>query len=238
MIHNYLKKNTSDGVTKKLCKSNDTDAEKQIFEPIYKDIADQNAVKLEIGDVILTFNKIIKKAKIDVDDRKSLNPIKYRQRGFYSQDLNATIKEYIIKEVEKDPVFNSYIRIRSNQGSQYFIIKDKYILYVKQLYGSLNKPQSFPTPNSNKLCNGTLSLGLSQHTPVLFIGPNVKQLKQADAFVTSLISRKEVNWTLSSVDLFSNTNVIPITTIIKNEDTEKEILTVKDGLGKQKKEIN
>lgn len=210
-------------------KGNTDESEKQIFEPIYKDIANPEAVKTEIGDVIKVFNEIIKIAKKDVDDRKFENNVKYSQRAFYSQDLNATIKEQIIRRIDSDPVFNSKVRIRKNSGSIYFIIKDKYILYIKRLYGKHNKPNCYPTPNSAKLFNGTLFPGLQEHIPVLFIGPNLGNINETDAFVTSLISRNEINWSLVSNDLFSETNVKQLISP-KMEETEKEVVKLKKGL--------
>jgi len=228
---NKSTKNTEQGVkVNHYGKSNVKELEKQVFEPIYKDIANQKAVKAEIGDVIEVFNTIIKKAKSEVDDRKSENQIKYSQRAFYSQDLNATIKEHIIKRIDSDPIFNNKVRIRKNSGSIYFIVKDKYILYVKRLYGVQNKPNCFPTPNSNKLFNGTLFPGLNEHIPVLFIGPNLSNLNETDAFVTSLISKNEVNWSTISNDLFSDTGVKQLFIPKVVEKDNKEVVRLKKGL--------
>lgn len=216
-------------------KGNINESEKQVFESIYKDIANPEAVKTEIGDVIKVFNEIIKIAKREVDDRKFENNVKYSQRAFYSQDLNATIKEQIIRRIDSDPVFNSKVRIRKNSGSIYFIIKDKYILYVKRLYGKQNKPNCYPTPNSTKLFNGTLFPGLKDHIPVLFIGPNLGNINETDAFVTSLISRNEINWSLVSNDLFSETDVKQLISP-KVEEVEKEVVKLKKGLEKPNQE--
>ncbi len=219
-------------------KSNNNELEKQIFEPIYKDLANPEAVKAEIGDVIKVFNEIIKIAKREVDDRKFENNVKYSQRAFYSQDLNATIKEQIIRRIDSDSVFNSKVRIRKNSGSIYFIVKDKYILYVKRLYGKQNKPNCFPTPNSTKLFNGTLFPGLNDHIPVLFIGPNLGNLNENDAFVTSLVSINEVNWSLVSYDLFSEVSVKQLISPVV-EETEKEVVKLKEGLKKSsEKQVN
>lgn len=229
-------RNTEQSVTvNRFRKGNTNESEKQIYEPIYKDIANPEAVKAEIGDVIKVFNEIIRIAKKEVDDRKFINNVKYSQRAFYSQDLNATIKEQIIRRIDSDPVFNSKVRIRKNSGSIYFIIKDKYILYVKRLYGKQNKPNSYPTPNSTKLFNGTLFPGLKEHIPVLFIGPNLGNISETDAFVTSLISRTEINWSLVSSDLFSETNVKQLI-IPKIEETEKEVVKLKKGLERPNQE--
>lgn len=210
-------------------KGKENESEKQEFELIYKDVANPQAVKAEIGDVIKVFNQIIKKAKMEVDGRKLENNIKYSQRAFYSQDLNATIKEMIIRRIESDSVFSNKVRIRKNSGSTYFIVKDRYVLYVKRLYGNQNKPNSYPTPNSDKLFNGTLFPGLSEHIPVLFIGPNLSNISETDAFVTSLISKKEVNWSLVSNSLFSESEVKQLK-VEKTVGTEKEVVKVKKGL--------
>lgn len=228
-------KNTDQSVTsKRYRKGNKTESEKQEIVPIYKDIANPEAVKSEIGDVIKVFNEEIKSAKKEVDESKSENPIKYGQRAFYSQDLNATIKEKLIKRMENDAFFNNKIRIRKNSGSVYFIVNDRYILYVKRLYGNQNKPNSYPTPNSNKLFNGTLFPGLKEHIPVLFIGPNLSNISETNAFVTSLISKYEVNWSLSSNDLFSDPLVkqLGVNTAREQEKEEKEVVKLKKGLGK------
>jgi len=219
-------------------KDNTNKSEKQILESIYKDVANPQAVKAEIGDVVLVFNQEIKKAKKEVDDRKFENPVKYNQRAFYSQDLNATIKEHIIKRMEVDKVFNGKVKIRLNSGSIYFIIKDKYILYVKRVYGYQNKPNCFPTPNSTKLFNGTLFPSLNDHIPVLFIGPNLSNLNETDAFVTSLISRKEINWSLVSNNLFSESEVKQLI-VADAVESDKEVVRLKKELeSPSQKQIN
>lgn len=214
--------------------------EKQEFEPIYKDIANPEAVRAEIGDIIRVFNQEIKTAKREVDERKAEKPIKYGQRAFYSQDLNATIKEKLLLRMESDATFNNKIRVRKNSGSVYFIVNDRYILYVKRLYGNQNKPNSYPTPKSSKLFDGSLFPGGNEHIPVLFIGPNLGNLNETDAFVTSLINRYEINWSLSSVDLFSESIVKQLKVRKEEEKEEKEIVKLKNGLGKpdQKKKAN
>jgi hypothetical protein len=219
-------------------KGTESESDKQAFMPIYKDVANQDAVKAEIGDVIRVFNEIIKTAKRQVDDSKSENIVKYSQRAFYSQDLNATIKEQIIRRIDSDKVFNNKVRIRKNSGSTYFIVKDKYILYVKRLYGKQNKPNSYPTQNSNKLYDGTLFPGLKDHIPVLFIGPNLSNINETDAFVTSLISRNEINWSLVSYDLFSETNIKQLV-VPKIEKEEKIVVKLKKDLeSPNQKQVN
>lgn len=230
---NYMDKqlnNTLASVNVIYDKSRKKEPEKQISEPFYKDIANIDAVKTEIGDVIEVFNDIIKSSRQEVDLRKSAKEVKYSQRGFYSQDLNATIKEKLIIRINSDPDFAKKIRIRKNYGSVYFIIKDRYILYVKRLYGKQNKPNSYPTPNSNKLFEGTLFPSYDEHTPVLFIGPNLSDIETTDAFVTSLISRNEINWSLKSSNLFTEAEVRELTSISTDEQPEKEIVKLKKGL--------
>lgn len=53
--------------------------------------------------------------------------------------------------------------------------------------------------NSSKVFSGDLFVG--KHIPFLFVGPNTK--KGDSSYVTSLVNRKEVNWTTESTDLFS-----------------------------------
>lgn len=218
---------------KRYRKGNEKELEKQQLEPIYKDIANPEAVKAEIGDIIRVFNQEIKAAKREVDEKKAEKPIKYSQRAFYSQDLNATIKENLILRMESDTGFNNKIRVRKNSGSVYFIVNDRYILYVKRLYGNQNKPNSYPTPKSSKLFDGSLFPGGNEHIPVLFIGPNLGNINETDAFVTSLINRYEINWSLSSVDLFNESIVKQLEVQkVKQEKVEKQVVRLKDGLGK------
>lgn len=229
-MRHILNKNTFQSVNSELYrKDTSRESEKQVFEPIYKDLGNPHAVKAEIGDVIEIFNQIIVVARKEVDKRKLENSIKYSQRAFYSQDLNATIKEQIIRRIDSDPDFKNKVRIRKNKGSVYFIVKDKYILYVKRLYGKQNKPNCYPTLNSEMLFNGTLFPGLIEHIPVLFIGPNLSNINETDAFVTSLINRKEVNWSLVSSDLFNETNVNQFVTT-EAEKQEKQVVKLKEGL--------
>lgn len=231
MQNNTIKNTLASVELKGYRKGSKLNLEKQEVIPIYKNMANPEAVKLEIGDIIKVFNDEIKAAKKEVDERKAEKPVKYSQRAFYSQDLNATIKERLLTRMKNDVAFNNRVRERKNSGSTYFIVNDRYILYVKRLYGNFNKPNSYPTPNSEKLFNGTLFPGGNDHIPVLFIGPNLGNLNESDAFVTSLISRYEVNWTLISGDLFSTSNVIGMMPTSK-EIEEKEVVKLKKGLGK------
>lgn len=196
---------------------------------IYKDIANQLAVKEEIGDVLLEFDIIIRDSKNEVNERRRNDLIKYAQRGYYSQDLNATIKSRILKKISSDIQFSNKIQVRKNSGSVFFIVKNKYILYVKRLYGQLNKPNSYPTQSSNKLYAGNLFPELS-HIPYLFIGPNLGS-EENNSFVTSLISRYEVNWTQPTMNLFE-TETIDINRQSDNSDEidQISILRVKENI--------
>lgn len=203
---------------------------------IYKDIANQQAVKEEIGDVLLEFDSIIKNSIDEVNEKRLGDSIKYAQRGYYSQDLNATIKSGILKRIATDSNFSNKIQVKTNSGSVFFIVKNKYVLYVKRLYGQLNKPKSYPTPSSNKLFAGNLFPELA-HIPYLFIGPNLGS-EGNNSFVTSLISKHEVNWTQATMNLFE-TDTIDINR--KSEDSESNeqisILQIKENVKVKRKNI-
>lgn len=218
-------------------KGNKNGSENANAIPIYKDIANPDAVRQEIGDVIRVFNQEIKIAREAVFARRDENPTKYALRGFFAQDLNATIKERLLRRLETDHAFRRSVRVSSNAGSLYFIIRDRYILYVKQLYGGQNKPNSYPTPRSERLFNNTLALNGIVHCPVLFIGPNLGNIRENDAFVTSLVSRYEINWTLECPNLFSSNNVVSLKAPEK-QDIEKDIVRIKPGREVKKKGTN
>ena len=231
-------RSTVPGAQSKLhCKDSEDNQQKQIILPIFKDVANIEAVKTEIGDVIKIFNYEMREAYIEVMAKKAADPLKYQMRGFYSQDLNATIKSRILKRMNEDSLFNNKIRVKSNSGSIYFVIKDKYILYVKRLYGNQNMPNSFPTPQRDMLFNGSLFKGELKHIPILFIGPNLGNIKSIDAYVTSLISKKELNWTLSSTSLYQETDIVTLKPT-PVENTEKEIARVKPSLATKAKKSN
>ncbi|MGV2452929.1 UNVERIFIED_CONTAM: hypothetical protein POZ17_22190 [Ralstonia mannitolilytica] len=166
---------------------------------IYSDLANQEAVKAEIGDVLFIIHNIITESLVEVFERQGKDPRKYQMTGMFATDLNATIKAKIFEKLDEDPIFNSKIRVKYNHTSPFFIVKDKYAVFIKKLSGKLNKPQCYPTINSSKTFSGDLFVG--SHIPFLFVGPNIK--KGDSSYVTSLISRKEVNWTTESTDLFS-----------------------------------
>ncbi|MBF0596905.1 hypothetical protein [Faecalibacter rhinopitheci] len=203
---------------------------------IYKDIANQQAVKEEIGDVLLEFDSIIRDSIDEVNESRLRDNIKYSQRGYYSQDLNATIKSKILKRIGSDSNFSNKIQVKTNSGSVFFIVKNKYVLYVKRLYGQLNKPKSYPTPSSNKLYAGKLFPELA-HIPYLFIGPNLGS-EGNNSFVTSLISKHEVNWTQATMNLFE-TDTIDINR--RSEDSELNdqisILHVKENVKIKRRNI-
>lgn len=173
---------------------------KQILnEEIYSDLANQAAVKAEIGDVLAIIDEIIIDALEEVNSKMSENIIKYKQRGMYATELNAIIKTNILKKMADDSSFNSKIRVRNNHGSIFFIVKDRYAVFIKKLTGRMNKPNCYPTTNSEKMFKGELFTGTQYHIPFLFVGPNIKK---GETYVTSLISRKEVNWTTECNNLF------------------------------------
>ena len=166
---------------------------------LYSDLANQEAVKAEIGDVLAILNEIITTSLKEVLFRQGEDPLKYKMTSMFATDLNATIKSKVFRMMDEDSSFNSKVKVRYNHTSPYFIIKDKYAVFIKKLNGKLNKPNCYPTLNSLKTFSGNLFVG--KHIPFLFVGPNPK--KGEGSFVTSLISRKEVNWTTSTTDLFN-----------------------------------
>lgn len=174
---------------------------KQILnEEIYSDLANQDAIKAEIGDVLAVIDNFVTDAVKEVNNKMSENPIKYSQRAMYATELNAIIKANILKKMAVEPNFNTKIKVKKNHGSIYFIVKDKYAVFIKKLTGKMNKPNCYPTTNSEKMFNGELFTGTPKHIPFLFIGPNI--LKGGLTYVTSLISRKEVYWTTECNNLF------------------------------------
>ena len=207
------------------CRSKSTSfaVDRQESEVIYSDLANQDAVKTEIGEIVREFDVIITQSLKVVNDKRAEDPIKYNQRAMYATELNAEIKARILEKLGKDRIFDSNIKVRSNYGSIYFIVKDKYAVFIKKLNGKLNKPNCYPTMNSAKTFSGDLFTGTEQHIPFLFIGPNLKDEK---SYVTSLISPKEVNWTIDSSVLFSNDNIVVLD---NKEHDDVEVLKVKTG---------
>ena len=199
---------------------------------IYADLANQAAVRQEIGDVLETFHKIITESLNEVNIRRAKDIVKYRMRSMFATDLNATIKAKIFKLLDKDPAFNGKVRVENNQGSPFFIVKDKYAVFIKKLNGKSNKPNSYPTPNSERTFNGELFVGLKGHVPFLFVGPNPD--KGDGSYTTSLISRNDVNWTEETVNLFSYQDMPMIDIVEEN----KEITKVKEGRKKAIRKAN
>ncbi|WP_185226252.1 hypothetical protein [Chryseobacterium indologenes] len=202
---------------------------------IYSDLANQAAVKAEIGDVISIFHEIITTSLKEVFERQGAEPLKYKMTGMFATDLNATIKAKIFDKLDKDAVFNSKIRVKYNHSSPFFIVKDKYAVFIKKLTGKLNKPQCYPTINSSKVFSGDLFEG--EHIPFLFVGPNTK--KGDSSYVTSLINRKEVNWTTESTDLFNYMSQEDVKLKQKDEaNTELDNVKVNKDVLKLKKKSN
>lgn len=201
----------------------------QANSEVFTDLANQAAVKAEIGDVLETIDDIVRKALSEVLERKGADTLKYEMTSMFATDLNATIKSMIIKEIDRNPSFGSKIKIRKNRGSIFFIVKDKYAVFIKKLNGKLNKPNSYPTANSVRTFSGELFV--AGHIPFLFVGPNPK--KGDGTYVTSLVNRKEVNWTSDAVDLFNyNTVEVPIAksdeeTTLNNVEVNKDLVRLK-----------
>lgn len=166
---------------------------------LYSDLANQDAVKAEIGDVLAILDDIITTSLKEVFIRQGEDPLKYKMTSMFATDLNATIKSKVFRKMDEDPTFNSKVKVRYNHTSPFFIVKDKYAVFIKKLNGKLNKPNSYPTVNSTKTFSGNLFVG--KHIPFLFVGPNPK--KGEGSYVTSLVNRKEVYWTITATDLFN-----------------------------------
>lgn len=202
---------------------------------IYSDLANQAAVKAEIGDVLSVFHEIITTSLKEVFERQGAEPLKYQMTGMFATDLNATIKAKIFERLGKDPVFNAKIRVKYNHSSPFFIVKDKYAVFIKKLTGKLNKPQCYPTINSSKVFSGDLFEG--EHIPFLFVGPNTK--KGDSSYVTSLVNRKEVNWTSESIDLFNYQSQEEVKLKqVEEADTELDNVKVNKEKLKSKKRVN
>lgn len=204
-----------------------------LSKDIYSDLANQFSVRTEIGDILAIINQIIIDALKEVNKNVGLDPIKYEQRAMYATELNAIIKSKILKKMAVDANFNNKIRIKKNHGSIYFIVKDRYAVFIKKLTGRMNKPNCFPTRNSEKMFNGELFTGTIQHIPFLFVGPNVIK---GETYVTSLINKKEVNWTTECYNLFTEIEIISKS----NEEVEtgESAAKVKTDKVIRKKKIN
>lgn len=202
---------------------------------IYSDLANQEAVRAEIGDVLFILHNIITKSLEEVFERQGKDPRKYKMTGMFATDLNATIKAKIFEKLDEDAVFNSKVRVQYNHTSPFFIVKDKYAVFIKKLSGKLNKPQCYPTMNSSKTFSGDLFIG--SHIPFLFVGPNIK--KGDSSYVTSLVSRKEVNWTTESTDLFNYQATANINGQVEKEtDAKLDNVAVNKNVVRKNKKIN
>ncbi|GJN59198.1 hypothetical protein ELAN_27530 [Elizabethkingia anophelis] len=202
---------------------------------VYSDLANQSAVQTEIGDVLLIFHEIITESLREVYERQGAEPLKYKMTGMFATDLNATIKAKIFTKLDEDSIFNSKVRVKYNHTSPFFIVKDKYAVFIKKLTGKMNKPQCYPTINSSRTFSGDLFVG--NHIPFLFVGPNPK--KGDSSYVTSLISRKEVNWTTESTDLFNYESKVSVNLIeAKEPELNLDNVSVNKDLLKEKKKID
>lgn len=201
---------------------------------LYSDLANQDAVKAEIGDVLSILDNIITKSLKEVFERQGADSLKYKMTGMFATDLNATIKSKVFRRMDEDQSFSNKVQVRYNHGSPFFIVRDRYAVFIKKLNGKQNKPNCYPTENSLKTFSGSLFVG--KHIPFLFVGPNPK--KGDGSFVTSLISRKEVNWTTETPDLFNYQYQEPIRLQAeKEENSNLENVTLNKDVIKKKKNI-
>lgn len=201
---------------------------------LYSDLANQDAVKAEIGDVLAVLDSIITKSLKEVFERQGADSLKYKMTGMFATDLNATIKSKVFRKMDEEPSFNNKVQVKYNHGSPFFIVKDKYAVFIKKLNGKQNKPNCYPTVNSLNTFSGNLFIG--KHIPFLFVGPNPK--KGDGSFVTSLISRKEINWTTETPDLFNYQYQEPIRLQReKEENNNLENVTLNKDVIKKKKSI-
>jgi hypothetical protein len=199
---------------------------------LYSDLANQDAVKAEIGDILAVLDNIITKSLKEVLERQGADSLKYKMTGMFATDLNATIKSKVFRKMDEDLSFNN--KVKYNHGSPFFIVRDRYAVFIKKLNGKQNKPNCYPTTNSLNTFSGNLFIG--KHIPFLFVGPNPK--KGDGSFVTSLINRKEVNWTTETPDLFNYQYQEPIKLKTEKEDNSTlENVTLNKNVIKKKKDI-
>lgn len=201
---------------------------------LYSDLANQDAVKAEIGDILAVLDNIITKSLKEVFERQGADSLKYKMTGMFATDLNATIKSKVFRKMDEDLSFNTKVKVKYNHGSPFFIVRDRYAVFIKKLNGKQNKPNCYPTTNSLNTFSGNLFIG--KHIPFLFVGPNPK--KGDGSFVTSLINRKEVNWTTETPDLFNYQYQEPIRLKTEKEDNSTlENVTLNKNVIKKIKEI-
>jgi hypothetical protein len=232
---NFRNLNSGDWYSSELlCKSTkDLESMQEKLE-LYSDLANQEAVKTEIGDILAVLDIIITKSLKEVFERQGADSLKYKMTGMFATDLNATIKSKVFRKMDEDKNFSKKVQVRYNHGSPFFIVRDRYAVFIKKLNGKQNKPNCYPTPNSLKTFSGSLFIG--KHIPFLFVGPNPK--KGDGSFVTSLINRKEVNWTTETPDLFNYQyqEAIKLQTN-KEENSNLENVTLNKDVIKKKKEV-
>lgn len=174
-------------------------------EPIFRSLANVEAVKAELKNELSVINEIILNARREVDSKMEEDPYFFIDSRVYSAILNATIKGKMVKKIKNDPAFGNNVRYKTRYGSAYFIIKNKYLVYIKKLNGN-GKPNYVSTPRSNNIMNQLPFDGGIDSIPVLFVGPQFKGLIFEGTSITSLISKKEVNFNLTYNDLFYNVN--------------------------------
>ncbi len=201
---------------------------------LYSDLANQDAVKTEIGDILAILDNIITESLKEVFVRQGADGLKYKMTGMFATDLNATIKSKVFRKMDENQSFSNKVQVRYNHGSPFFIVRDRYAVFIKKLNGKQNKPNCYPTANSLKTFSGSLFIG--KHIPFLFVGPNPK--KGDGSFVTSLINRKEVNWTTETPDLFNYQYQEPIKLKTnKEENSNLENVTLNKDVIKKKKNV-
>tara|TARA_R110000823_G_scaffold159218_7_gene290617 strand:- start:54979 stop:55656 length:678 start_codon:yes stop_codon:yes gene_type:complete len=174
-------------------------------EPLFRSLANIEAVKVELKNELNVINKIILNAMKEVNSTMEEDPYLFMESRFYSQILNAKIKGKLREYVLLNPEFGSKVKIRSRYGASYFIVNDKYLVYIKKLNGN-GKPNYVSTPRSENLMNQLPFDGGLESIPILFVGPQFRGLIFEGTSVTSLISKKEVNWNMSYDDLFGSIN--------------------------------
>ncbi|AVR44726.1 hypothetical protein C7S20_05295 [Christiangramia fulva] len=177
----------------------------QNSEVLFRSLANVETVRKELKFELSVINNIILKAKKEVDSKMEEDPYLFMESRFYSSYFNSRIKGNLRQFIVNNPEFRRRIKIRVKYGSAYFIVKDRYLIYIKKLNGN-GKPNYVSTPRSNKLMNGLPFRGGDSSIPILFVGPQFRGIHFEGTSITSLISKKEVNWNMSISDLFSGVN--------------------------------
>ncbi len=172
-------------------------------EPIFRSLANIQAVKAELKSELSIINNIVLNARKEVDFKMEENPYFFIDSRVYSAMLNASIKGKIVEKIKNNLDFGKSVRYKTRYGSAYFIIKDRYLVYIKKL-NSNGKPNYVSTPRSNNIMNQLPFDGGIDSIPVLFVGPQFRGLVFEGTSITSLVSKKEVNFNLTYNDLFDN----------------------------------